>query len=334
MINAIYYDGKSARRFAVTLQIDRHMLLVRGAEIAREAALPQLTIHAPLGYTPRIVEFADGARLEISDHHALQEALDALGYRPGLVARLEAYWRHAAALLLVTLAIIAAAYVWGLPWLAETVAFRIPVEAQDGIDQQLLEAAEQSGLLLPSQLPAQRQRAISQRFMSLRLPEHAAQPSRILFRSSPRIGANAFALPGGSVVVLDSIVALAGNDEEIIAVMAHEAGHVSQRHVLRQMLQASVVGLVSSWYVGDISQLLAAAPATLLETRYSREFERQADDYAARVLVLNDIPASHLADMLEKLERQRGGAKKHGVSDYIASHPATAERIQRLRGHQ
>jgi Zn-dependent protease with chaperone function len=334
LIEAVYYDGKSARRHTVTLQTDRHMLLVRGEGIAREASLPQITIHTRLGNTPRVLEFPDGAHCEVTDHAALDILLESLGHRSSPLARLESCWRYALASLLVTLGFVAASYVWGLPWLAEKVALRIPTSVQAEMDQQLLLAFDESRLMQASTLSVQRQSAIANRFLALRLPQGAEAPKRILFRNSPRIGPNAFALPGGTVVVLDQLVALSGNDEEILAVMAHEMGHVSERHVLRQMLQASVVGLVATWYVGDISQLLAIAPATLLETRYSRDFERRADAYAARVLVMNGIPPSRLADMLERLERKLGGHKEQGISAYMASHPATDERIKALRGQR
>jgi Zn-dependent protease with chaperone function len=152
------------------------------------------------------------------------------------------------------------------------------------------------------------------------------------------LGANAFALPGGSIVVLDELVSLADNDQEILAVLAHEMGHISEKHALRQMLQASVVGLAMAWYIGDVSSLLAAAPTVLLQTRYSRDFERNADTFAAEMLRANGIPASRLADILQKLEAAHQtettqiSAKSAKAMDYLSSHPNTEERIDRLRG--
>lgn len=83
--------------------------------------------------------------------------------------------------------------------------------------------------------------------------------------------------------------------------------------------------------------MLAATPATLLETRYSRDFERRADAFGAGMLVLNNIPASRLADILEKLEKAHGGDSKTGkkdTMDYFSTHPNTAERISALRGNR
>jgi predicted Zn-dependent protease len=149
------------------------------------------------------------------------------------------------------------------------------------------------------------------------------------------LGPNAFALPGGSVLVLDEIVELSDDDDEIIGVLAHEMGHVTERHAVRQMLQGSAVTLAMLWYVGDVSNLLATAPSTLLETRYSRDFERRADAFAMRMLTLNGIPSTRLADMLGLLEqahKQRSAAEKTDWPDYLSTHPNTQERIGALRG--
>lgn len=105
----------------------------------------------------------------------------------------------------------------------------------------------------------------------------------------------------------------------------------------RQLLQSSVVGLAMTWYLGDISTLLAAAPTLLLESSYSRDFERRADHYAAEILRLNGITPARLADILEKLESSHTGAKESKkqsfrISEIFSSHPDTEERIRALRG--
>jgi Zn-dependent protease with chaperone function len=98
------------------------------------------------------------------------------------------------------------------------------------------------------------------------------------------------------------------------------------------MLQASAVTLLITWYLGDISALAVAAPAALLQTRYSREFERQADAYAVQALRLNGIPVGFFAEILAKIER--GTDTEHARTEalpYLSTHPTTAERLERLR---
>jgi Zn-dependent protease with chaperone function len=331
---ATYYDGRTARRHDVLLSMEAGLLRVRGELVAREEVLTALDIPGPLGNTPRLILFADGARCEIPDHAAFGALLQAAGPTPSLLAAMESRWSHAIGALLVTLGLVAAAYFWGLPHVAREVAYRVPGGALTLMDDQFLKTFDDR-LLHPSKLSTARQQALSTRLEAMHLPPGARLPSRVLFRSSSQLGPNAFALPGGSVVVLDEIVELSDNDEEIIGVLAHEMGHVSERHALRQMLQGSVVALAMLWYVGDVSNVLAAAPSTLLETRYSRDFERRADAFATQMLALNGIQAARLADMLALLDQARkksSAALTTGWPDYLSTHPNTEERIRALRG--
>lgn len=334
-LHAAYYDGRSARRHEVVLSLRAGSLVVAGQEVARDEPLLALRIPAVLGTTPRLILFADGARCEIAD----RDGFAALLLQAGMAATplpvaLEARWSYALVALLLTLAALAAAYVWGLPAMASMVAKRMPPAVLATMDAQFFSALD-GRLLLPSQLPWARRQALESRLRAMRWPLATHVPTRIEFRRSPGLGPNALALPGGTVLVLDELVALAHDDEEILGVLAHEVGHVSERHALRQMLQASVVGLAMAWYVGDVSSVLAAAPTALLQTRYSREFERRADAFAQQALVRNGIAPARLADMLQRLERAHGG-KPGGASpewtDYLSSHPATNERIHALRG--
>lgn len=337
-VAGFYFDGRSARRHTVALELRDGVLHVAGDTVQRSDTLSALKIPSPLGDTPRQILFADGARCEVPDRAGFDALMQTAGRGPSLVAHLEARWTYAVASLAVTLALIAAAYVWGLPYAARAAAERTPERVLVMMDEQFLKTFD-GRLLHPSKLSAARQQALTSRLRAMRWPEGAAVPERVLFRSAPHVGPNAFALPGGTVVMLDELVKLSDNDEQVLGVLAHEMGHVSERHALRQMMQASVVGLAMAWYVGDVSSILAAAPTALLETRYSRDFERRADDFAARTLALNGIPAARLGEMLAKLEAAYAGRKaprekdeEAGWMDYLSTHPATGERIRNLQG--
>jgi Zn-dependent protease with chaperone function len=333
-IAAIYFDGRQARRHEVVLSVDGDVLRLQGDAVERRELLSALTIPPPLGNTTRLILFADGARCEIADSQGFAAMLPRAA--KSWLSGMENSWPYALAALLMTLVLAGAAYLWGLPYAAREVADRLPDYVLVQMDNQFFASLDQT-VLKPTALSPDRRQAISEHLQSMSLPPGGVRPDRIEFRGSPGLGANAFALPGGSVVVLDQLVNLAENDEEVIAVLAHEMGHVSQRHALRQMLQASVVGLAMAWYIGDVSSLLAAAPTALLQTRYSRDLERTADAFAADMLRINGIPASRLADMLRKLEEShRPDATKTEkadvVIDYLSTHPNTEERINSLRG--
>lgn len=335
MVSAYYYDGISARRRAVTLSVADGRLAVQGEEVSRHEPFSTVRISEKLGSAPRLIHFDDGGHCEVIDHPAFDMLLMEAGYRPhSVVSHLEGRWRYALTATLLTVACSVAAYLWGLPWAAELAASRIPYSTAHIIDEHAMHMFDE-GLMRASKLSAVRQQALQQRFNALRAGRELP-PYPLEFRSSKAIGANAFALPGGTVVITDELVDLAGNDEEVLAVLAHELGHVSERHPMRQLLQGSVVALTMTWYLGDISSLLAAAPTLLLQTSYSRDFERRADRFAANMLRENGVPAKRLADILEKLESSHRGTRREqtpqsSVTDLLSSHPETSERISALR---
>jgi Zn-dependent protease with chaperone function len=334
---AQYYDGLSAKQQTVTLRISDGRLSMQGDEVQRDIPLNEVRISEKLGSTPRLLHFSNGGHCEVLNHAAFDTMLLQAGLQPqSLLSYSGNNWQHALAATLLTITVVIAGFYWGLPWLAKHAAEQIPSTAALHIDTQVLNAID-DGLMEASTLSAVRQQALRHYFDGLRSKEDRP-PYRLEFRNSITLGANAFALPGGTIIVTDQLVALARKDEEIIAVLAHELGHVSERHPLRQLLQSSVVGLAMTWYLGDISSLLAAAPTMLVESSYSRNFERSADRYAINMLHLNGIAPSHLADMLEKLESShtpKGEVqqKPSSLADLFSTHPDTSERIHYLRNN-
>jgi predicted Zn-dependent protease len=85
--------------------------------------------------------------------------------------------------------------------------------------------------------------------------------------------------------------------------------------------------------VGDLSSLTslaAAAPTLLLQAKYSREFEREADEFALAYLARRHIPPEIFAAILERLEKARPEARN--VPDFLSTHPDIRMRIERARG--
>lgn len=239
----------------------------------------------------------------------------------------------------VGVALLVAGYRYGIPLAAQIAADQVPDTWVDTLGQGMLSSLD-AGTLQPTQLPRERRDALLDRFTRLRHPSarHTAR-YQVLFRRSDQIGPNAMALPSGVIVVTDALVNLAhgdagGADDAVIAVLAHEAGHIERRHGIRLVFQNSLVGMVLAWLVGDPSSLMAAAPAVLLQAKYSRDLEREADAYAVAVLDANGIERRHFARMLMLLERAQleGASSGAGaVTSYLSTHPVTAERLDALR---
>ena len=232
----------------------------------------------------------------------------------------------------VVLLIVASRFVLALPAVAAAVADRVPTRVAATLGDVTLRSLDAS-TFQPSALPAARQAEIVGRFARLRFPAGATAGSyEIVFRRSDAVGANAMALPSGTIVVTDSLVDLSGNDDEIVAVLAHEAGHVQHRHGLCLLFQSAFARAGIGLLLGDVSALAATASTVLLEAKYSRDFERDADAYAVRLLDENGIPRTHFARMLERLEesarRGAAGADDSSIMSYLSSHPVTRERLE------
>jgi Zn-dependent protease with chaperone function len=327
MLQADYFDGRSTRVRVVTLSLLGEDLVIAGEDIDLRVPFADVRVDERLGRAPRRLRLRDGTICEVRDLDSLDTLLRSAAHRDGWVDRMQ---RRSKFVLLSCFAFVltaAVAYKWGLPWAAEQGAHYLPPSVGKTLSAQTLRILD-GGILTPSKIAGARRQALVAEYRALRLPEGGTPDSELLFRGSPQLGANAFTLPDGTIIVLDDLVTSLADDRQTLAVLAHELGHAHGRHGLRLLLQSSAVGALWTFYVGDISQLLAAAPAAVVQAKYSQDFERQADDYGAAVLLRNGMSPGLLADALEKLAARHPGSAKAG---YLSSHPATDERMRRLR---
>lgn len=324
-MQARYYNGKTAQSRAVDLTREEQDWVLRGEEFELRWPTPEVHISERLGNTPRLLTFSGGGHCEITDQAALEFLLQDTRYSwlDGMQHSL--LWALLAAALIVLC--LVAAYRYLLPWGAELIAMRTPDVLLQKMGSSTLQTLDQF-MLKTSELPPARQKALIDAYARLKpLPDASLQYS-IVFRRSDAMGANAFALPDGSIVMLDEMVKLTQDDKELIAVLAHERGHIERRHAMRMVLQSSAVGLVLAWYVGDVSSLLATVPAVVAQANYSRDMEREADKYAEQTLKFNALSPCLLASVLQKLEASHRSFNTQ--PDYLASHPSTKARTALL----
>jgi beta-barrel assembly-enhancing protease len=145
---------------------------------------------------------------------------------------------------------------------------------------------------------------------------------------------NAFALPGGHVVVTTSLLTLADRPEEVAGVVAHELAHVTQRHVFRKIVSSAGPYLLCRLFMRDNSGLLgvlAGSSQLLVSQSFSQDYELEADEVGWQYLVAARIDPRGLSDMLRKLkEEQKRMLLTQVGPQAFSSHPATDKRLQRL----
>lgn len=161
---------------------------------------------------------------------------------------------------------------------------------------------------------------------------------------------NAFALPGGEIVIHSGLILKADASEELQGVLAHEIIHVEEQHGIRNVIGSAGLYLIVSAILGDVNGVLAlvggAAPL-LLNQRYSRGFESESDEKGFQLLQDANINPVGLVSFFEKMVAKEQESLENIESEdtrevlkdalqFISTHPATDKRIenlQRLRGN-
>lgn len=144
---------------------------------------------------------------------------------------------------------------------------------------------------------------------------------------------NAFALPGGPMYIYTGLLLLAQDEAEVAGVLAHELGHVVKRHSDNQLGTQFGVQLLLSATLGEAPEQLAQMAANVAGAgamaRFSRDDERQADDVGLRYAAAADYDPRGLITLFAKMARLGGGGGS-ALERFLASHPASDERIARL----
>lgn len=325
-----YHDGRSSRAHAVEVECAGGMLHTFGNEVDRSDPLARVVPSAPLSGVPFTLRFADGARVQLPAdapvgewfprHHRIEKRVSGWERR-GSIAAL--------AVLVVALA-LAATFIWGVPAVADYAAMHMPTTADRVLGNQSL-ALMRSHWLRPSTLPEARRAELQQRFREFAAHTGDTGHLSLEFYDSPALGANAFSLGGGIIVVTDALVRTLPDDNAFLAVVAHEMGHQHYRHTLRMVLRGSGVVLVVSVLAGDVSgsTLATAIPVFLLNAHYSRDFEEQADSYAFAALERASISPMAFVRAMRALETAHPELRDDADARYLSTHPVTQERIER-----
>ncbi len=330
-LTGYFYDGRQPlRRKAVVLRLADHIHLRLEHAVLRYA-LHEVRVSPRIGVADRFIAFPDGGQFQCADGPALDH-LPQQSTSEGAVAWLEQRVAVALASVVLMIALLAGGYQYGLPWAAERVAARLPLETETGLGGEVLAWMDANEWFTPSRLDEETRSWLHDEFTAMTVGLRYERYYALAFRDSKFIGANAFALPGGTIVLTDDMVHLSESDTEVLAVLAHEIGHIEQRHVMRHILQNSVVAVAASAITGDAATLsvaVAGLPTLLAQAEYSRDFETEADTFGFQLMLEHGMSPVAFAEIMSKLDGETDS--RFGMLNYLASHPVTAERIERAR---
>lgn len=326
-----YFDGKINRAHQAELSPDDEggVCLTFG-EQTLYFDTDELAYLASVGGVLPAIELPNDARIEFLSH----DVPDWLPVRHKTmlhhVSHFEQSWRWVAVGFVVVACVIFGTFNWGIPAAAHYLAFNLP-------ESTLHSAGDKTETLLlthftaPSKLPEKRQQEVKNLYYQTLAPE---KPAKILIVSGQNIGANAFAIPNNTIVLTDELIKLAQNDHEILAVLAHEQGHLTHRHSFQQVLRGVGVGLFLVVITGDANDLVNGLPTLLITAQYSQAFEMEADQFAIDALKAKGISPQHLATFLQRLhDAHDHGESEDSVTQVLSTHPMTSERVKQIQQH-
>jgi len=327
-IEGLYNNGQQLIGTPVSVEFEASDdVVIQGDGIQLRVALTALGVSDRLGNIPRFLYLPGGGVIETHANDAIDAALASRrrGRLAGAVHFLERHRGIAAGATLMVILITAFTVYFGLPRLARRVAHAVPpsIERQAG-QAALLAIRQRTG---PTQLDWIAQNRVRRQLTRLLKDRPQSEYPKVEFVSMGGQLPNAFALPGNIIVVSDEFVRLAGSEDEIAAVMAHELGHLEARHGMQSVLRGSLALLVVTSLTGDLATLTSfttALPFVLLQKGYSREFEREADRHALQLMTTRGIPSGSFVTILRKLESTR--PKQGADLTYLSTHPSTDER--------
>jgi len=221
-----------------------------------------------------------------------------------------------------------------IPLLADNLAGFVPAEGERALGEatygQIRAALDETGLN-PLDICEAPEGVAALETLGARLSGDAVYRQNISVSVLDHKMINAFALPGGFVVIFRGLIDAADHPDEVAAVLAHEMGHVVSRdptrHALRSAGSIGVLGLLFGDFAGGAAVLFLAE--RLISAQYSQAAELGADSFAHEILGDAGIRPGALGDMFETMRAKYGD--RDGLTAHFLSHPSLSERIEAAR---
>ena len=332
-----FFDGASAERREVEVRLAEDGLrIAEAAGGARELALwgydelRSVDEEASEGRQRLRVRNGTG-RLVIEDGAflaALSRRAPRLASRDPRRSHLGLRW---AGLLAGSILLLVGTLWYGLPRVADQVTRFVPHEWEVAFGERLLEPTVRTlALLERSQRPAfctaPRGRSALDELTRRLSPVDSPYPFRVRVVDLEMI--NAFALPGGEIVIADGLLQFAATADEVAGVLAHEMGHVLHRHATTSIIEAVGLALLFATMLGDVgSGVIGGAGETLIGLSFRREAEAEADERAFELLERAGLSRRGMASFFARIERESGDLP--AALRLLSSHPPNELRQRR-----
>ncbi|HVG02684.1 MAG TPA: M48 family metallopeptidase [Nitrospira sp.] len=328
---AHYLDGRTATRHRITVTVTPqalHLLLDNGE--TKEWSYQHIR-QTQGAYNSEHVRFEYGDEAIILPTSALLIAIHKIAptmspyfYNPS-IRKTRLLWTLCAAL--GVLLLVAALYRWGIPSIAANATPYVPLAWEEQLGRQVIQH------LAPETRQCHNVDRLRKLDHILEVLTATRSDSSYHFKLSviDDLAINAFAAPGGQVVILRGLLEKTDNAEQLAGVLAHELQHIYQRHTIRAILEQTASTLLLATIIGDLSGGLAwelEGAQIVGSLHYSRIHETEADVAGLHMLLAARIDPAAMIAFYGTLPDD---AEAHGGSaDFLSTHPNMKERLATL----
>lgn len=223
-------------------------------------------------------------------------------------------------------AMILSLYLWGIPILSTWVTAKVPVSWEESLGQSIVETLAPASRRCED--PAQE--VFLRKIMETLNAPRSEHPYKfqVLVVDEPEV--NAFAAPGGTIVVFRGLLEKIKTTEELAGVLSHEMQHILHRHSTRMILENVSLRLLLSAVMGDVNSAMNVGKegvGVLATLNYSRQYEDQADAEGMRLILAAGIDPKGMISFFERIQQEE---KSPSIPAYFLTHPKPESRIRRL----
>ncbi|WP_158997199.1 M48 family metallopeptidase [Pigmentibacter ruber] len=328
-----YYDGRSSKTHFVKIKIQNNELNIQNDTLYIVNTSSNIKYTTQVADGNRYFFFTNGSQCHFKNDMMIEQWIRKNSIKK--IANAFSFEKSFSKIFLLTLLLISfliVSYNFFIPGLSYILSQNVPSVYLQKIDNNVLEYFQNSNFLVESKISKEKKESILERINNIK--EKNNLPNfKLHFFSSKELGPNAFALTSENVIITDELINLCDHDE-ITAVLLHEIGHLKYKHSIAQAIRSTFIGFFISAILGDFSSTLTSFYGAILENKYSKKFEHQADIFAAKNLQSAKLSPELLIYALKNIENNAPQTQSEKIIFYLleifSTHPTIEERKEKI----
>ncbi|WGL59378.1 M48 family metallopeptidase [Pigmentibacter sp. JX0631] len=328
-----YYDGLSSITHNVRIKIENNEFIIQNNDLNIAYSTFNIKFTTQISDGERYFFFKNGSQCHFKNSKEIEQWIKNNSIKKHANSlNLE---KSVTKIFLLTVALISflgISYKILIPGFSHILAHNIPYKYLQKIDNNVLEYFQSTNFLEETKVSPEKKASILARVNIIK--ENNNLPNfKLHFFSSKSLGPNAFALTSENIVITDELINICDNDE-ITAVLLHEIGHLKYKHSITQAIRSTFIGFFISAILGDFSSTLTSFYGAILENKYSKNFEHEADIFAAKNLQSAQLSPELLIYALKNIEKNTTQTQSEKIIFYFlevfSTHPSLAERKEKI----